>query len=402
MTHHYDVIVVGAGSMGMSTGYHLAKQGLSTLLIDAYNPPHGKGSHGGETRLIRYAYGEGSEYVPLVLRAQELFDELQEQTKEVIFQETGVVQFGAPEMDFVDEVFESGETHDMEMDVFEKGTEMNEKWPGLSLPDDFVGVYESKAGVLYADNIITTYRRLALENGADIRVNEPVLEINSSEKEIKVKTVKGTYSADKLVISAGAYNKTLFKHLGLDIPLYPARRTVSWFETDPNLYSMDKFPGFVGVSEEGNFYGFPNMDSSGLKIGYYAGPLSHEPEYINMDYGAFSEDENRVREYLDKYMPGAAGVLKKGAVCMFTMTPDEDFIIDFHPDNENIVLAGGFSGHGFKFASVVGEILTDLLTKGDSEFDLSSFSVERPALHDKDVIQEYVEDYKRYLSDSEG
>lgn len=393
MKTDYDVIVVGAGSMGMATGYELSKQGLSTLVLDAFDPPHEKGSHSGETRLIRYAYGEGSEYVPLVLRAQKLFNELQEKTKEVIFQETGVLQFGASELDFVDEVYESGQTHNIEMDVFNEGPEMNKKWSGLSLPDNFMGVYESKAGVLYADNIITTYRRLAIENDAVIKVNEPVLELDSSQKKIKVKTVNENYTTDKLVVSAGAYNKTFFNQLGLDIPLYPARRTVSWFETDPNLYNMDNFPGFVAMSEEGNFYGFPDMDSSGLKIGYYSGPLAYEPEYINMDYGAFSEDENRVRGFLEKYMPGAAGVLKKGAVCMFTMTPNEDFIIDFHPNHENIVLAGGFSGHGFKFASVVGEILTDLLTKGESDFDLAPFSVDRPALHDKEIIRNYLDQY---------
>jgi N-methyl-L-tryptophan oxidase len=377
---HYDVIVVGAGSMGMAAGYFLAKEGEKVLLVDAFDPPHDQGSHSGETRLMRHAVGEGLEYVPLALRAQELWDELQEQTEQEIFMKIGVVSFGGSDAEFIAKGLEGRDQFGIEVEYFENARVLEEHFPDLNVPDDYHGFLEPNAGVLFSENAIATYRELALHEGAELSVNNPVTELEVSQESVTVTTKKDTFTGDKLLLSAGAYSNKLLPQIDLPLALQPSRRAIAWFDSDEELYASDLHPGFAAVTSSGTFYGFPSITGSGVKVGTHYTDDHFEPEYTDDTFGNYKGDENMFRDFLEEYLPGANGSLKKDAVCIYTMTKDENFVIDLHPEYSNVAVAAGFSGHGFKYASVVGEILSQLLTKGESDFDISLFSAQRRAV----------------------
>ncbi|GAA0434009.1 N-methyl-L-tryptophan oxidase [Lentibacillus halophilus] len=379
MKTDYDVIIVGAGSMGMAAGYYLARQGVHPLLVDAFDPPHENGSHSGNTRLIRHACGEGIAYVPLAIKAQELWDELQDKTSDPIFRKTGVVNYAPKGSAFINQVITGGNQYGLHVEEL-SGNDIQERWPGNTVPDDYYGCYEPNGGVLFADNCIRTYRKLALQSGAELMPHTPVADIDISDDAVSVRTGTATYSADKLIVSAGAWNKTLLSSLNLDLPLQPSRRPFGWFDADEELYSSDAFPGFFVECPSGVYYGFPSMSGNGLKIGRFDAGQDVNPTYMDREFGVFPDDEGDLRQFLDAFMPQAAGQLNVGGTCMFTNTPDENFIIDRHPEHSHVAIAAGFSGHGFKFSSVVGEILSQLTVSGATEHDISPFSATRPAL----------------------
>lgn len=378
--NNYDVIIVGAGSMGMAAGYYLARQGVKTLLVDAYDPPHTNGSHHGDTRIIRHAYGEGRQYVPLVLRAQQLWGELQEETSEKIFEKTGVLAFGPKGSSFTNEMIASAEKYDLPLEVLQ-ANEVMERWPGIVIPEELIGCFEPDSGVLFCENCIRTYRELAAARGATLLMNTPIVNIEIHEHSATVFTAKDSFTADKLIVSAGAWNKKILQKTGMDLPLQPSRRTIGWFEADETLYNSAAFPAFTAETLEGEmYYGFPSFERSGVKIGRHDFGQDIDPDKINREFGIYPEDESFIRGFLRTYMPKAEGKLNKGRVCMYTNTPDEDFVIDQVPGYEHVAIAAGFSGHGFKFASVVGEILSQFAVNGRTEHDISIFSLSRPAL----------------------
>ncbi|KAB7708283.1 N-methyl-L-tryptophan oxidase [Bacillus aerolatus] len=380
MSTHFDVIVVGAGSMGMAAGYYLAKQGVKTLLIDAFDPPHSSGSHHGDTRIIRHAYGMGREYVPLALRAQTLWDELEKKTHHKIFAQTGVLGFGPKgESEFIDKTIASAQKHSLPYELL-YGEEINERWPGINVPKDFVAILEPNSGVLFSENCIRAYRELAIVNGATLLTNTLVEDIEVYQDSVKVQTKYGSYTADKLVVTTGAWNGKMLAKLNLDLPLRAYRKTVAWFESNESLYHPGNFPVFMSETPTGIYFGFPNFGGEGLKIGRHDLGEPIDPDHSKREFGAYSGDEGDVRSFLESYMPQAAGELKDGQVCMYTFTPDEHFIVDLHPEYSQVAVAAGFSGHGFKFASVIGEVLSQLAVNGKTEHDISLFSIARSSL----------------------
>lgn len=384
MNNHYEVIVVGAGAMGMAAGYYLSQKGVRTLMIDAFDPPHENGSHSGDTRIIRHACGEGPEYAPLGLRSQELWDELQGKTSESLFRKTGVLTFGKKGSEFVEQAVTSGRRYDMNIEAL-SADEIMGRWPGITLPEDNIGCYEPDAGVLFAGNCIRAFRRLALENGAELMTDSPVTSIDVETDSVRISTRDGAFTADKLIITAGAWNKKILSDLDLEIAIQPSRRVIGWFDSEDRLYAADKFPGFICDMPGGTFYGFPSIEGTGVKVGCFDNGVDGAPEYMNREFGAYGEDEADLRYFLGEYMPQANGKLNVGKTCMFTNTPDENFVIDLHPEYDHIAIAAGFSGHGYKFSSVVGEILSDLVTEGEAGRDISSFSAGRQALHPDNI-----------------
>lgn len=373
---HYDVIIAGAGSMGMAAGYYLAKQGVRTLLLDAYDPPHTLGSHHGDTRIIRHAYGEGKQYVPLVLRAQQLWLELEAAAGTRLFEQTGVLSAGPTDCAFLQELRESAELYSLPLEVL-RAAEVNKRWPGIRLPDDYYACLEPASGVLYPEACITAYREQALAAGARLLTNTAVTSLAPDGEGVIVHTASGSYRGEKLLLSAGAWNPALLASLGLKLPLVPTRKTVAWFGADEELYGAERFPAFIFHLEESMYYGFPSIDRAGVKIGRHDGGIAIDPDRLERTFGAYLSDECDVRAFLETFMPQAAGPLRQGRVCIYTMTPDEHFIIDRHPDYPQMVIAAGFSGHGFKFASAVGEAVSELLIRGSSTHDLSMFSLRR-------------------------
>lgn len=369
---HYHTIIIGAGSMGMPASYFSAKDGHKTLLIDAYEPPHTFGTHHGETRIIRYAYGEGAQYVPLALRAATLFKEAEQLTKRKLLEEVGVLNIGKEDTDFMQNVFKSAERFQLPIEKLSTD-EIEKRWMGITLPENEIGAYEPNAGFLHVEECIRAYKDLAAQQGAVFAFNEKVTAITEKDANIEVKTNKGCYTAEHIIVTAGAFVKELMSSIHLPLPVTILRKTFAWYESDER-FSESNFPCFSFELDNATYYGFPSVNGAGLKIGRHDGGAVIDP---NNDIDDFNlSDQEELDEFLHEYMPSIQK-LKFGKNCMYDVTPDEDFIIDYFPGNNRIVLASGFSGHGFKFASAIGELLVDMTNKKDINFDLSLFSLER-------------------------
>lgn len=384
MTKQYDVIVVGAGSMGMAAGYYLTRQGVKVLLIDSYNPPHDQGSHFGDTRIIRHAYGEGREYVPLALRSQELWNELERKSHHKIFTKVGALGFGPKDnAPFINEAIESGKEYNLDVEHL-TGADIKERFQGLQLPNDYNGFFEPNSGFLFSENCIGTYKELSENLGAEFSFNNPVIDIQAYEDSVEITTEKEKFISEKLIISAGSWNKKLVSKVDLNLPLVPTRQPVAWFEANEQLFNYNTFSTFMVEIPLGDtraiYYGFPSFDGCGVKVGRHDYANAVNPDTMNRKFGSDETDEDHIREFLNQFMPEASGVLKKGVICLYTRTPDGHFIIDKHPVHSHILIAAGFSGHGFKFASVVGEILSQLAVSGETDHDISLFRLDRPSL----------------------
>jgi len=372
----FEVIIVGAGSMGMAAGYFLAKQGKRVLLIDSHDPPHTEGSHHGESRIIRHAYGEGESYVEMALRAQVLWNELQELTNEEIFIKTGVINVGLPDSMFIQNVMKSAETYSLKIEML-TASEINKRWEGFRVPEGYIGCFERDSGVLMSENCIRAYKSEAKKHGAILKPYSPVTSISIFDNHVEVMTGKNSYTAESLIFTPGAGTRKLLPLIGLELPLQEVRKTFSWFNTDEDLYHSATFPAFAFELPTETYYGFPSMKEAGVKIGRHDGGQPRDMNQPIAEFGTFDEDSKEVSQFAERFIH-KVGKHKLGKVCTYTNTPDEDFIIDKHPDHDHVVLACGFSGHGFKFSSVVGEILSELVT-GDrqTKFDISPFSIKR-------------------------
>jgi N-methyl-L-tryptophan oxidase len=370
----YDVIIVGAGSMGMSAGYHLAQRGVKTLLIDAFDPPHTEGSHHGEPRLIRHAYSGDSTYIDMALRAHVLWKEAEERTGIELLVPSGVLNLADSELYSLRERTVEAERRNVRVERL-NAEEIRRRWPVLTIPESFEAMYEPDAGYLYSEQCVAAYRKLALAHGAKLLTNTPVINVTASEGSVTVHTKNGDYHGAKVILSAGAWFESLSPFIKL--PIRAVRKVVGWFESASLGFDAGTFPGFTLGAQEGGYYGFPSIGGAGLKIGRHDSGLEWKPGDKLAPFGSEESDEGDLRRVLEAYLPEAAGRLLKGAVCKYEHSPDEDFIIDRHPFHPNVLIAGGFSGHGFKFSSVVGEILADLAVNGHSLQDIRPFSLSR-------------------------
>jgi N-methyl-L-tryptophan oxidase len=369
----YEVIIVGAGSMGMSAGYHLAKSGVKVLMLDIFDPPHTNGSHHGETRLIRHAYAGNETYTRMVLRAQQLWDELAEETGKQLFMRTGVINMNT-DRKLIQEIVEKSKRLGASAELLEV-EEIRKRWPGLTPPDHYIGMYQPTSGIMLSEPCVLASKELALSHGATLMPYTRVQNIEIFGDNVAVVTDKGKFFSDQLIISAGAWSANIPGNITL--PIKATRQTVAWFESDEALFGSDRFPGFTMGNDAGQFFGFPSIDGSGLKIGRHDDGIPWNPDEPLREFGAYAKDEEDLRKALAFFMPSANGSLRRGTACRYEMTPDENFIIDKHPEHSHVLLACGFSGHGFKFASVVGEMLRDMVTKGSTQYDLGIFSASR-------------------------
>ncbi|MGF9698556.1 MULTISPECIES: N-methyl-L-tryptophan oxidase [Paenibacillus] len=375
MTQSYDVIIVGAGSMGMSAGYYLARSGLKTLLIDAFDPPHTEGSHHGESRLIRHVYSGGPDYITMALLAQNLWQELEDITGSNLLVRSGVINMVDPDFHSFRDRLTHADAAGVPYEVM-RAREVMKRWPGITIPEHYEGMYEPDAGYLFSERCILAYRQAAEQQGATLLTHTLVEHVECGPHSVAVKTSAGdTYHANQLILSPGAWFQTLKPFV--DLPIRAVRKTVGWFEAPEALFAEEQFPGFTLSGPEGVYYGFPSIGGAGVKIGRHDTGQEWTPSNALAPFGTEETDEGDIRRLLEQRMPLAAGKLKRGSVCKYEMTPDEDFIIDRHPLHEHVWLAGGFSGHGFKFASAIGKILSDLVQTGHTDQDISRFALSR-------------------------
>lgn len=369
-----DVIVIGVGGMGSAACFHLAARGLRVLGIERFDLAHDLGSSHGLTRIIRLAYFEHPSYVPLLRRSFELWRQLETAGQEQILHVTGSIDAGPENGDIFQGSRQSCLEHGLPHEVLD-GAAFMRRFPGWRVPSGTKAVFQPDGGFLIPERCIALHAGLARARGAEIRTGERVLEVSPSRKGVAVRTDQGTYEAGQAVLTAGPWIQ------GLAAPLAPWLRTerqmVGWFSVrDPRQFSPDTFPVFNFECEFGRFYGFPEHGTAGFKIGKY----HHRNELVDpdqVDRRCHREDEEALREAVTAYFPSADGPLLQAKACLFTNTPDEHFIVDRHPDAPQILIVSACSGHGFKFASVIGEVVADLIDRGETRHDVSMFRLER-------------------------
>ena len=372
--HRYDAIVIGLGGMGSAALYQLAQRGKRALGIEQFGIAHDKGSSHGVTRIIRLAYHEHPSYVPLMRRAYELWRDLEAAADEQILHITGSIDAGPADGSNFKGSLLSCEEHDLPHDVL-TGSELNKRFPGYNLPAETMAVFQGDGGFLLPERCISLFVERAQALGAAVHTGERTLEWQPTANGVRVRTERGEYEAETLVISAGAWASKLVP--GLGAAAVPERQALAWFATlRPELFAPDVFPVFNLVVDEGQFYGFPEFGIPGFKLGKYHHLFENvDPDAVDREPNA--ADEAVLRDFTEKYFPAAAGATSSMKVCMFTNSPDEHFIIDRLPDAPQVTVAAGFSGHGFKFSSVVGEILADLTIDGATSHDIGMFELAR-------------------------
>ena len=372
MEYEYDVIVVGGGSMGVAAAYYLAKANQRVAVIDRETVPNEKGSHHGQTRMLRFGYSEGQSYVPLVKCAYELWRELEQESKRTLYIQSGALLMGREGSNFIDEVLHSSTTHDLPHEVL-TSEEIMTRWPEIKLTKEYMGVLDTLAGFLLSEECVRAYKELAQKHGAVFFENELVLDVDAKNDEVSVTSATHNFRAKKLIVTAGAWTHELLPQINM--PIEPIRKTFAWFKPKrENLYNDSQFPCVVFDTSFGLYYGFPDYKGAGFKLGRHDGGQLTTPDQLNRTFGAYEEDESELRLLLDAYLPQASGELIRGGVCIYDQSPDEHFIVDWHPDHPHIMFAGGFSGHGFKFASVIGKLL-------------SQMALEQPLLHPIDLFK---------------
>jgi sarcosine oxidase len=370
----YDAIVVGVGAMGSATAYYLARRGKRVLGLERYSIPHTMGSSHGYTRIIRLAYYEHPSYVLLLQRAYELWREIQHRVGEQLLYITGSIDAGPEESWVFKGSWESCKLHNLPHEVL-TGAELHRRYPGYHLPPDHLALLQPEGGFLTPERCIVSYVMAAQSLGAEIHAHEKVLEWEPLEGGVRVRTDRGTYEADRLVITAGAWNGRLLDVLeGLAVP---ERQVLAWLQpTRPEYFRPDTFPVFNLLVEEGRFYGFPVFWVPGFKFGKYF-HLEESGDADELDREVHDYDERVLRKFAERYFPEGCGPTVSLHTCMFTNTPDHHFVIDLHPEYEQVSFASPCSGHGFKFASVIGETMADLAEKGMTRHDISLFRLDR-------------------------
>jgi sarcosine oxidase len=373
MSNNYDAIVIGLGAMGSATAAHLARRGSRVLGLDTYGRSHTFGSSHGTSRIIREAYYEAPEYVPLVQRAYTLWRELEEESGRPLLTITGGLALGQRDGTFVDGAIHSATLHKLPYELLSP-SELEARFPGFHLPDDMVGVLEPRAGILQPEHCVNAHLDSAARHGADLHHDEQALRWSVEGDGVRVETASGVYTGDRLVITTGPWAAELLADLG--IPLKVARIVNAHFQsTRPEHFTRDRCPVFLWQVPEGDYYGIPSAPGEPLKLGRHDIGDVCTPHTIRRE--VTDADIAPLRALLDKYMPGASGPVQRTLTCMYTNTPDAHFVLDRHPEHRQVVYGCGFSGHGFKFSAVIGEVLADLAQTGTTHHDIAFLSAAR-------------------------
>ena len=373
-TGTFDAIVVGVGGMGSAALYHLARRGQRVLGLERFAIPHGLGSSHGVTRIIRLAYYEHPAYVPLLRRAYALWRELEAVAGEQLLHSTGSIDAGPPGSPVFEGSRRSCEEHGLPHEVLTSAA-LSRRFPGYRLPAETLAVLQPEGGFLLPERCIVAHVAAARVHGAEVHVEEPVAGWEPTAGGVHVRTGRGLYTAGRLIITAGAWAGALVDGLaGLAVP---ERQVLAWLHPRrPDLFAPARFPVFNLLVDEGRYYGFPVFGVPGFKFGRYH-HLGEQGDPDALDRTPHARDEAVLRAFAQRYFPDGAGPTAALKTCLFTNSPDEHFILDTHPAYPQVSFLAGCSGHGYKFCSVVGEILADLALHGATRHDIGLFRLAR-------------------------
>ena len=365
---NYDVIVIGVGSMGSSACYHIAKQGHSVLGLEQFDIPHEMGSHTGQSRIIRKAYFEHPNYVPLLERAYQNWRSLEQEISNQIYFKTGLLYFGPSTHLLIKGTQKSAIKYGITVNELDRKEQLD-KFPQFKVPENYTNLIEVDAGFVTPERAILSYTEQALKYKAVIHTKEKTMEWSKKDGIIQVKTNKQIYKCKKLVLTTGAWTSKFSDVKNLDV----TRQILAWAKPkNLDMFELNTFPcwTFADPSVNGIYYGFPSLPSSsfeepnGIKFAHHTKGKLTDPDIVNRNVS--KEEEKTLVEAIKKFIPKGIETITSLKTCLYSYSPDEDFILDFYNNNEDVVIASGFSGHGFKFASVIGEILSELVTKGKS------------------------------------
>jgi len=375
----YDAIVLGLGGMGSAAAAHLASRSKRVLGLEQFAPAHDRGSSHGQTRIIRQAYWEDPAYVPLLLRAYDLWLELERKTGRALYLRTGGLMVGQERSSLVSGSRRSALEHGLKHEMLD-AREVRARFPATRPHSDEVALFEEPAGILFPEACVRAHLEWATRSGADLRFEASVSSWQAhADGRVRVSTAAGeSFEADTLIICAGAWLSQQAKELGL--PLRVERNVAHWFAPVANadLFAPDRLPVYIVERDPRSvLYGFPSVGGEGIKAAFHHSHTFTTPEVIDREVAP--QEVERVRVALADWLPDANGKHLASSVCMYTLTPDEHFLIGRHPHQRNVIIAGGFSGHGFKFCSVVGELLADLVVNDSTKHDIGLFGFERLA-----------------------
>lgn len=373
----YDLIVIGAGVNGSATAYQAAKRGLRVLLLEQYAIDHQRGSSYGYSRIIRYAY-DHTTYVSMMKAAYPAWSEFEADSGETFYVKTGGIDFAPPNEPLFASMVDCLSKEGIPFQLI-NAAGARQLFPQFHLDEDMTVLYQADAGVLRASKAVQAFIRMARQYGADVCDNTTVTAIAPVGDGVEVQAGGATFTGSKLVVASGGWMGAMMRSLGMELPLNPIAAQENYFAPlgDPSQFGTDHFPIWIGhlQARYGQIlYGLPAIDGSGAKIGLHTGPAL-DPFSAERTPDLKLADE--MHSWAQKYIPQMAGERLSSRVCIYTLTPDEHFIIDKHPAHPQITLASCCSGHGFKFAPLMGSILTDFATTGQSAHDLSLFRLSR-------------------------
>ncbi|QDU74321.1 Monomeric sarcosine oxidase [Bremerella volcania] len=369
-----DVAVIGIGGVGSAAAAYLAQAGADVIGLDRYSPPHARGSSHGQTRVIRMAYFEHPDYVPLLRRAYRGWHDLERATGRQLYFPTGVLQIGPESGEVIAGTLRSAQQHRLAIQQF-RYEDIASEFPGVVPPADCVGILEHDAGYLLVAECINAYLDQAKQHGATIKTDSPVQSWSRTGEAFELRTDSEVIHAKQLVLCGGAWAKQLLADL--NVPMTILRKHLYWYENDAPAYTpASSFPVFLIVTPQGIYYGFPQLDSQGVKLARHDGgePIASADQQNQREDAA---DRRAVETFTSSHLPLLSHNLVHHEACMYTVTPDQHFLVGTHPEHEGLHFAAGLSGHGFKFASALGEILCDLATTGRTSAPIEFLSPRR-------------------------
>jgi sarcosine oxidase len=370
----YDCIVLGTGGVGSAACWQLSRRGAAVLALDRFPPGHNRGSSHGQTRIIRQAYFEHADYVPLLRRAYELWTELEQATGTRLFEQVGLLQIGPADGVVLPGVLRAARQHALQVETL-SAADSNRRFPGFHVPEGMQAVYEPRAGLLHVEECVRAHCAAAAQAGAELQHGVEVREWRATAYGVVVRTDRGDFQAKNLIITAGAWSPEL---LGLEqVSFRVLRKHIYWYAAPlPQHQAAQGAPTFLYELPHGVFYGIPAINADGLKCGEHSGgelvpdPL-HDPRLAD------EADQQRVGDFVRSYLPGVEPTTRTRSVCFYTMSPDENFIVDRHPQHPNVCFAAGLSGHGFKFTGVLGQVLADWTLDGRTSLPVEFLAASR-------------------------
>lgn len=373
---HFDVVVAGLGGIGAAAAFHIASRGHWVLALDRFSVTHDRGSSHGQTRLIRQAYFEHPDYVPLLLRAYELWRDLERRTGRRLLVESGLLLNGSAESPIIQGAERSATLHGLELERL-SAHEATRRWPMVSLPEEWITLHEPRAGFLRVEDCVAAHAAAAAAAGATLETGVTVRDWRADGAGIVVETDRGRIATDRLVLAPGPWAGDLLRLPAVELTVL--RKAMFWVRPPPGrqaVFADGSLPCFAFATADGFFYGFPQVDPRGVKLAEHSGG-SVVADPLAVDRTVDAGDRDRIAAIAARHLPTLGSDFSDHAVCLYTMSPDHHFVVGLHPADGRVAVAAGFSGHGFKFASVMGEALADLAASGATSLPIGFLSPRR-------------------------